>query len=458
MVLRVKILFSTLLLIVSLKLWALDEIFVSGFEPVPELFLDASPEIISLGESTTITWSVIDADSCVKLGDWSGVAAAGTGIYNEAVMPASLPAMYSMQCNNIYGNSPIRTVIIEEEVINPPTLTFDANPSTLLAGDSTVLTWTVNNANSCSASVLSGNVFDWSGNVSSSNGTYSKMVTVFVLPASLKLSCENNAGQVSKIVNLTESTNVPPTLNFTINGSNSVVTITRGNPLHISWGTIGAVNCVATSSPVIPGWDGAMLTNGFQTISGLNESSTFSMTCSNPFGSVTKTVIVQVHELPCELTSPPPAGTFRYMGETVFELTLGSEFGDFTTDYASYLQPTNSYTALEFYGPQGVASGRLSFIPPSAQYPEAIVTSISVSACPGDFDPDSVTGRCRVEFGGFGTLRWSTQPSANPLIYCILEPNTSYFLNIIHAPQDDLSSSSCPQANGCGVLFNQSEN
>lgn len=457
MVLRVKILVLTLLLLVSVKLLAQDEIFVSGFEPVPELFLDASPEIISMGESTTITWSVIDADSCVKLGDWSGVATAGTGIYNEVVIPASLPAIYSMQCNNIYGNSPIRTVIIEEEAVNPPTLTFDANPSTLLAGDSTVLTWTVNNANSCSASVLSGNVIGWSGNVSSSNGTHSRVVTVNVLPSNLNLTCENNAGAVSNIVNLTESTNVPPTLNFTINGFNSVVIITLGDPLNIAWSTSGASSCVATSSPMVPGWNGARLTNGFQTISGLNESSTFSMTCSNPFGSVIKTVIVQVHELPCELTSPPPAGTFRYMGETVFEQTLGSEFGDFTNDYASYSQPNSSFSALEFNAPSNTIDGRVQFLEPSILHPDAWVTTAKISLCPGDFETNAVTGNCQEEYFSNGAIHWTTDQSASPAFYCILEPNKKYFLNIIHAPSIDLGVDSCDDLNGCGVLFNQAE-
>ncbi|MCB1584349.1 MAG: hypothetical protein KDI92_14925 [Xanthomonadales bacterium] len=53
-----KKLVLTVLLLVSVKLWAQDEIFVSGFEPVPELFLDASPETI------LPSWTVIDANSC----------------------------------------------------------------------------------------------------------------------------------------------------------------------------------------------------------------------------------------------------------------------------------------------------------------------------------------------------------------------------------------------------------
>lgn len=364
MVLRVKTLVLLILLMTCAESWPQDEIFVSGFEPVPELFLDASPEVISLGESTTITWSVIDADSCAKLGDWSGAAAAGTGIHNQTVMPNSLPAIYSMQCSNQFGHSPTRAVVVEEEITSPPTLSLQANPTTIAQGQSVTLNWNANNANACTSS----------------------------------------------------------------------------------------------SSPMVPGWSGSKPTAG-SFVSVLNSTTTFSMTCSNGFGSVLKNVTVTVNEPVDCVSNQPPVGTFRFAGLTAFDEAMGSIFGDFTSDYASYLQPTDSYAALGFYSPQGVVSGKLLFETPLAQYPAALATSVSVSACLGDFDPDSVTGRCRAEFSGnFGTLRWSTQPSANPLIYCILEPNMSYFLNIIHAPLDDLNSSSCPQVNGCGVLFYQTEN
>ncbi|MEZ5470583.1 MAG: hypothetical protein R3E90_02265 [Marinicella sp.] len=341
-----------------------DEIFVNGFEPVPELFLDASPEVISPGESSTITWSVIDADSCIKSGDWSGLATAGTGIHNEVVMPTNLPATYSMQCSNLYGNSPIRTVVIEEGNTTPPLLTFVANPTTIMPGQAVTLNWNTSNAS----------------------------------------------------------------------------------------------NCTASSIPASPGWSGAKPTAGTYGFSGLNETTTFTMTCNNNFGSVLKSVTVNVISEPvnCE-SNLPPSGTFRFTGLTTFEQAMGSEFGNFTNDNAVYLQPTNSYSALSFITLPNILTGRLNFVPPPTNYSLASSTSVSISECPGDFDPDSVSS-CTISFGSFGTFRWSTNQSANPQVHCILEPTKSYFLNIIHAPLTDLSNSSCKDMKGCGLLFNQTEN
>ncbi|MEZ5471326.1 MAG: hypothetical protein R3E90_06065 [Marinicella sp.] len=337
-----------------------DEIFVSGFEAVPELFLDASPEFISPGESSTITWSVIDADSCNKSGAWSGIATAGTGIYNEVVMPISLPSTYSMQCSNLFGNSPIRTVVIGEEVNMPPLLTFVANPTTIVSGQTVTL----------------------------------------------------------------------------------------------NWNTTNATDCTASSIPANPSWSGARPTVGTFGLSGLNKTTTFTMTCTNDFGSVMKSVTVNVNgSTNCD-SNQPPFGTSAFTGLTTFGDAMGSEFGNFTNDTAVYSQPVNFYSALSFMTPPNILTGRLNFVPPPANYSSASSTSVSISECPGDFNPDS-TSNCAISFGMSGTFRWSTNQSSNPQVYCILEPTKSYFLNIIHAPLQDLSNSSCNDINGCGLLFNQ---
>ncbi|MCB1583685.1 MAG: hypothetical protein KDI92_11515 [Xanthomonadales bacterium] len=454
MVLRVKILVLVMFLIVCTKLWAQDEIFVSGFEPVPELFLDASPETISQGESTTITWSVIDADNCIKSGDWSGIAMAGTGIYNQAVTPATLPATYSMQCSNFYGNSPIRTVVVEEEFANPPTLVFTANPTEVAFGQSTTLTWTVADATSCVAGVDSGGATGWGGSVSSSDGTHNRVVSLTALPTQLRLTCFNHVGQADKTVTIVESgPNNPPTLTLVANPTS----IIQGDSTTLTWTVNDADGCTATN-----GWSGSKpYSNGQhnQVITGITETTTYSLTCYNSFGSVMKNVTVNVTSEPVNCGSnQPPVGTVRFTGVTTFEQAMGSEFGNFTSDLANYLQPVNSYSALEFYGPNGIVTGRVSFEPPLASHPPAVSTSVSISACPGDFNPGSVIGNCKVGFGNSGTLRWTTNPSAHPALYCILEPGTSYYLNIIHAELNDLENSSCSYGSGCGLLFIQQEN
>ena len=72
----------------------------------PTLSLAATT--ISLGDSTTITWSSVNATGCTASGNWSGTqATSGT----QTVTPASAGAeTFSLTCANAAGNSPASTV------------------------------------------------------------------------------------------------------------------------------------------------------------------------------------------------------------------------------------------------------------------------------------------------------------------------------------------------------------
>jgi hypothetical protein len=74
--------------------------------PAPTLTLaDTS---ISVGSSTTITWSEVNATGCTASGSWSGALAASG---NQTVTPDSAgTAAYTLTCANAGGNSPATTV------------------------------------------------------------------------------------------------------------------------------------------------------------------------------------------------------------------------------------------------------------------------------------------------------------------------------------------------------------
>jgi hypothetical protein len=70
--------------------------------------LNLAATTISLGSSTTITWSSVNATGCTASGNWSGtLATSGT----QTVTPPSAGAeTFSLTCANTAGNSPVTTV------------------------------------------------------------------------------------------------------------------------------------------------------------------------------------------------------------------------------------------------------------------------------------------------------------------------------------------------------------
>ena len=68
---------------------------------VPKLTLAASS--VTVGSSTTITWSSIDATGCTASGSWSGTLGAGG---NKAVTPTAAGTdTYTLTCANSAGAS-----------------------------------------------------------------------------------------------------------------------------------------------------------------------------------------------------------------------------------------------------------------------------------------------------------------------------------------------------------------
>jgi len=76
-------------------------------------------------------------------------------------------------------------------IINPPTITFTSNVSTVDSGDPAVLNWSVSNANSCTASG------GWSGSKSVGSGNETVRPAA---PTTYTLSCTGDGGTASKSV------------------------------------------------------------------------------------------------------------------------------------------------------------------------------------------------------------------------------------------------------------------
>jgi len=179
-----------------------------------------------------------------------------------------------------------------------PTVSFSANPSVIVSGNSSTLTWSASNATSCTGSGFS------TGNATSGNRSVSPVVTT-----QYSVRCYSSTGH-STIKYATVTVNSPtPTATLevrndttggTYTGSN--ITINQGEQISLKWSSSNATSCAGSNFST----GGA--TSGTQ--SSINEpavgsSVTYTLICTGSGGSGNDALVVTtVALLPPTLTSP----------------------------------------------------------------------------------------------------------------------------------------------------------
>jgi len=247
------------------------------------LSLSASPTSITQGNSSTISWTSINATSCTASNGWSGSKA--TSGY-QSVSPLK-ETTYTLTCTGNGGNTS-QSVTVNLLVIDPqfppvplaPTINnFSAIPSIITSGQSVSLSWSTSNATSCSASN------GWSGKRSTSGSQ-----TFFPVnsPTTYTLTCSSSAGSTSQSVTVAVAPVLPPAPPppLTLSLSASPASITQGNSSTISWTSINATSCSASN-----GWSGSKATSGSQSVSPLKET-TYTLTCTGNGVSTSQSVTV----------------------------------------------------------------------------------------------------------------------------------------------------------------------
>ena len=153
----------------------------------PSVTLTASEEEVGSGSSVDLSWSS-DGTSCSASGDWTG--SKGTS-GSETVGPLTSDATYTLTCSNNDGSTS-RSVSVD--VVGTPTLSFSANPTSVVAGGNSVLSWSTTDASSCSAQD------GWSGTKGASG---SETVGPLNADTMFTLTCSGAGGSVSDSVTVT---------------------------------------------------------------------------------------------------------------------------------------------------------------------------------------------------------------------------------------------------------------
>lgn len=168
-----------------------------------------------------------------------------------------------------------------------PGISLTANPTSVVNGNASSLSWTTSNATSCTASG------GWTG----ARGTTGTNVTTGNLTSTqtYTLTCAGVGGSTSASTTVTVTTPPVPTLTLTGNPTSVV----SGSASILTWASTNATNCAGSGS-----WtDSNLGTSGSRSTGSLTSNSSFIVTCTGAGGSVSRTQAISV------TVSPPPADT-----------------------------------------------------------------------------------------------------------------------------------------------------
>jgi len=269
---------------------------VNVIPPTPTLTLAASPASVTQGGSSQLTWSSSNATSCTATGDWSG-ARAVSGSESTGVLGSVKTYAYTLTCSGP-GGSVNRTANVAVSALPPAaTVTLSANPAQVASGGTSTLTWSSANATSCTASGA------WSGAKAT---TGSQATAALTETSTFGLTCTGPGGSGNASTTVTVSAPTPaPTLNLTA----TPTAVTQGGSATLSWTTTNATGCSASGD-----WSGSRGTSGSVSTGALSTVKTYSysLTCTGPGGSVSRTATVVVSAAP-----PVPTVTINASPTTV---------------------------------------------------------------------------------------------------------------------------------------------
>lgn len=117
--------------------------------PPPTIELSADPNIVVQGGSSVLSWTTTETDNCTGAGGtagWPGAKSVPNG--SETVGPITATTAYSLSCAGAGGVAQ-RSVVVS--VYPLPVIMLGANPPSVTVGETTLLTWSVQNADACAA-------------------------------------------------------------------------------------------------------------------------------------------------------------------------------------------------------------------------------------------------------------------------------------------------------------------
>lgn len=182
-----------------------------------------------------------------------------------------------------------RSLSLTSRTVPPPStplqVNLTANPTSVVDGGSVALSWTV--SGSPSTCIASGG---WSGSKSVSGGTENTTVLFGMgVSQTFILTCYRGSESKQSAVSVTRISPPPPVPNliFTASGygqSGINIAIPWNEPSYLHWSTSNVTSCTASDA-----WSGTKSLNNSEQVFGGCGRSDYTLSCSGPYGSITKT-------------------------------------------------------------------------------------------------------------------------------------------------------------------------
>jgi hypothetical protein len=143
--------------------------------PAPTISMGATPSSVTSGQSTSVSWTALNVNYCTvtsgSINDYGPGSAPLVG--SLVVGPLTAPRTVTITCPGKNGTTATQTITIPVitptpapvpvptpvVVIPAPTVSISATPSTVTFGQSTIVSWSSTNVNSCT--VVTGSVNDY---------------------------------------------------------------------------------------------------------------------------------------------------------------------------------------------------------------------------------------------------------------------------------------------------------
>lgn len=246
---------------------------VNALPPAPGLTLAIAPQSLGSGQAATLTWSSTGTTSCTAAGAWSGSKATSG---SQSTGPLTSNATYTLTCSGAGGSVSKTASVTVTPVAPPPVVNLAADPSSLVAGNASTLSWSTTNASGCTASG------GWSGS-KALTGTQS--TGALTAATTYTLACTGPGGTSSKAVTVTVTAAPMPTISFTA----SPGSIASGSSSTLAWSSTNATSCTASGD-----WSGSKATSGTQGTGALTATKTYTLACTGIGGTANHSVTVIV--------------------------------------------------------------------------------------------------------------------------------------------------------------------
>ena len=164
---------------------------VTAAVAAPTVTIAVNPTSVTVGDTSTLTWSSTNATACTASGAWTGTQAA-SGTASEKPTAAG-SQVFTLTCTGA-GGSANASATLTVTAAAAPTVTIAVSPDSVTVGTSAALTWSSTNATACTASGA------WSGSEAVS-GSMSETPTA-AGEEIFTLSCTGAGGSVNASASL----------------------------------------------------------------------------------------------------------------------------------------------------------------------------------------------------------------------------------------------------------------